>query len=60
MECPDTYVIDCEGHEEYVEDLIFVKKIIGGTMQHMSPYFIMLTMQRKENNKMIIFKEKFL
>ena len=57
VECPDTYVINCEGHEEYVEDLIFVKKMVGGTMQHMSPYFIMLTMRRKERIANEIFKD---
>lgn len=57
VKCPDTYVIDCEGHEEYVEDLVFVKKIVGGTMQHMTPYFIMSLMQREVENHKFIMRE---
>ena len=57
VKCPDTYVIDCEGHEEYVEDLVFVKKIVGGTMQHMTPYFIMTLMQREVENHKFIMRE---
>ena len=57
VKCPDTYVIDCKGHEEYVEDLVFVKKIVGGTMQHMTPYFIMSLMQRELENYQFIMRE---
>ena len=57
VKCPDTYVINCEGHEQYVEDLVFVKKIVGGTMQHMSPYFIMGLMRRQDRIQKIIFEE---
>ena len=51
VKCPDTYIIDCKGHEEYVEDLIFVKKIIGGTTHHTNPYFIIDMMKDLKNHQ---------
>tara|TARA_B100000900_G_scaffold280483_1_gene239940 strand:+ start:60 stop:836 length:777 start_codon:yes stop_codon:yes gene_type:complete len=38
IKCDKTYVIDIEGHEELLKDLIFLKKIIGSSWEHSTPY----------------------
>ena len=36
--CETTYIIDIEGHEELLKDLVFLKKIIGSSWEHSTPY----------------------
>ena len=38
IKCDKTYVIDIEGHEELLKDLVFLKKIIGSSWEHSTPY----------------------
>ena len=36
--CETTYIIDIEGHEELLKDLVFLKKIIGSSWEHSTPH----------------------
>tara|TARA_B100000282_G_C31697775_1_gene474683 strand:- start:240 stop:1013 length:774 start_codon:yes stop_codon:yes gene_type:complete len=36
--CETTYIIDIEGHEELLKDLVFLKKIIGSSWEDSTPH----------------------
>ena len=51
IKCDKTYVVDIEGYEELIKDILFLKKVIGSSWEDSTPYELKTSFI--SNNKII-------
>ena len=54
-ECPITYIINPTGQQDYIDDLIFFKKVTANSCYHMTPYFMMMLLNKSQRTYEKIF-----
>jgi hypothetical protein len=47
-DCPITYIINPTGQKDYIDDLVFFKKVTANSCYHMTPYFMMMMLNRNQ------------